>query len=317
MRALAVLTLALTLALPAAEAAKRTFTVSDPKGDDHGDGGIEYPFRDDLRPGDLDIVQFSARPAKGGTEFEIVLAKPVRQAEGRVVDVGGAKVEDVAKLGFYTFNVDLYIDTDRERGSGSTNALPGRNLRIADTDAWEHAVVLNPRPGVAKEALKRMLLRDYRREKKEDGERLGQDRIDALRSEIGHEVESRTFFPTRVVVTGSKVRFFVPESFLGGPASPDWSYVVLITGADLDPRFDVPSGDAVGFRGDMLMVVGRSLSPTRERFGGGREGEWDFQSPVVDYIAPAGQTQEALLSGYDIGAGELAAVPGVVPSKSE
>jgi hypothetical protein len=317
MRTWTAIPLLVALAIPPAEAAKKIFSVSDPKGDDHGDGALVYPFRDDLRPGDLDVVEFAARPGNGGTEFEIVFAKAVRKPEGRVVDVGGANVEEVARLGFYTFNVDVYVDTDRETGSGSTNSLPGRNLRIAEADAWERAVVLNPRPEAAKEALKRMLLRDIKREKKAEGERVGQDRIDGLRREIGHEVETRTFFPAKVAVAGSKVRFFVPDAFLGGPARPDWGYVVVVTGADIDARFDIPSGETIGWRGDTLMVMERSISPSTGKFGGGREGEGDFQSPVVDYIAPPGTEQESLLSAYDVGAGTLAALPAVVPATAE
>jgi hypothetical protein len=317
MRTWTILSLVVALAILPAGAAKKIFTVPDPKGDDHGDGGLEYPFRDDLRPGDLDLVEFAARQGKGGTEFEIVFAKPIRKPEGRVLDVGGANVEEVARLGFYTFNVDVYVDIDRETGSGSTNSLPGRNLRIAEADAWERAIVLNPRPEAAKEALKRMLLRDFKREKKAEGERVGEDRLDALRREIGHEVETRTFFPDTVAVAGSKVRFFVPEAFLGGPARPEWGYVVVVTGADIDTRFDIPSGETIGWRGDNLMVMERSISPSTGKFGGGREGEGDFQSRVVDYVAPPGASQESLLSGYDIVAGTLAVVPAVVPAKTK
>ncbi len=63
------------------------FTLSDPKADDHGDGTLQYPLRPDMQPGDLDLVSFSASPAKaGGTVFEVTFARSVRAPERRPVD---------------------------------------------------------------------------------------------------------------------------------------------------------------------------------------------------------------------------------------
>ena len=37
----------------------------------------------------------------------------------------------IARNGFYTFNVDIYIDTDRIAGRGETSTLPGRGVAVA------------------------------------------------------------------------------------------------------------------------------------------------------------------------------------------
>ena len=43
----------------------------------------------------------------------------------------GEEIAQRARFGFYTFNLDLYVDTDRVPGSGRTETLPGRNLTAA------------------------------------------------------------------------------------------------------------------------------------------------------------------------------------------
>lgn len=313
MRILAALFAALLLASPAA-ARGATLRVADPAGDDHGDGALRYPLKGDFPPGELDMTGFAAYAVDGGTEFEVAFARQIRKPDSRAIDFGGSSLEDVARFGFYTFNVDLYIDTDGKPGSGAMNALPERNAEIAQESAWERAVILTPRPPEARSALRKFLLRDIKRDKKESGERLGEERIDALRKEIASEVEKRVFFPTRITVRGSKVKFFVPESFLGGPASADWSYVVAVSVANIDARIDLRGsmGD-VGMRGDTLFVVPLCLSASDDCLGGGHEGETDLQTPFVDILVPEGMTQEKVLRSYDLKTDALVKLPGVKP----
>ena len=40
------------------------FSIEDPKGDDHGAGGLLYPNREDMHPGDLDLVRLEAERAR-------------------------------------------------------------------------------------------------------------------------------------------------------------------------------------------------------------------------------------------------------------
>ena len=158
--ALAVAAAAALFAAVAAPTAARAaasgpiFSLDDPRGDDHGDGSLRYPLRNDLAPGDLDLLSLSARAEKGRTTFEATFARPIRTPGREPVDVGGTALDRVARFGFYTFNLDLYIDTDRVPGSGRRAMLPGRKAEVDSTCAWERAICLTPRPYQALEALR-------------------------------------------------------------------------------------------------------------------------------------------------------------------
>ena len=76
--------LAASLRPPARSADSRSiFVLTDPRGDDHGDGKLIYPRRDDLRPGDLDLVSLEARALADGTEFEATFARPIQPTARR------------------------------------------------------------------------------------------------------------------------------------------------------------------------------------------------------------------------------------------
>ena len=95
---------AVILALPRLRREPRAqpiFTLTDPKGDDHGDGTLMYPLRTDMQPGDLDLVTFSAYAQSGGTVFEATFARSVRAPARRTIDQVGTTLDKIAKLGFY------------------------------------------------------------------------------------------------------------------------------------------------------------------------------------------------------------------------
>ena len=169
-------------------------TIPDPKGDDFGAGGVLYPNRPDMKPGDLDLTELSFESRPDGTWFAVRFAQPVRGPGSEVTATGQVPVANIARLGFYTFNVDIYVDTDRVAGSGFTDSLPGRGVAIDRAFAWERAIVLTPRPDVAR----------------------------------------RYWFPTRVRVMGREVQFYVPASFLGRSADARMGYTAIVTGAELD-----------------------------------------------------------------------------------
>jgi carbohydrate-binding DOMON domain-containing protein len=133
--------------------AERLFSLEDPRGDDHGSGALIYPSRDDMEPGDLDLVRFSAEQRSDGVWFIVEMAQPVRSPVGRVTELGQTPIDRLARNGFYTFNVDIYIDTDRIAGAGEKTAVPGRGVAIDRNFAWEKAIVLTPRPDIARTML--------------------------------------------------------------------------------------------------------------------------------------------------------------------
>jgi hypothetical protein len=275
----------------------RLFTLKDPSGDDHGDGSLRYPLREDLRPGSMDLLSLEAHAEGGGTRFEAIFARPiVKPQAGHAVDAIGTSLRDVARHGFYTFNLDVYVDTDGAEGSGRTDTLPGRNLQLAPASAWEKAVLLTPRPHEARDMLRKLWREQARAAWQKEKGALSEPEGRTLDAQVDRTLEERVFFPTRIHVTGPTVSFFVPDSFLGGPAKGSWGYAVAVTGAQLDIKVSLPAflgGVAPPQRG--LMVLDIQPGDSRERFGGGRSGD-PGQSPVVDLVVPEGVTQAQVLA---------------------
>jgi hypothetical protein len=272
------------------------FTLADPRGDDRGDGALVYPLRDDLRGGDLDLVSLTAWADPEGTAFEATFARPIARPGSRTIDIAGTQLDAVAKLGFYTFNLEIYVDVDRVPGSGRVAMLPGRKAEIDPGSAWEKLIVLAPRPFELRSALKRM-------------------KRSALVQALGTEaLEERVFFVPRAKVTGNSVRFVVPTSFLGGAVRPEWAYAVAVTGADVAQRLDLQSLGLFGGSGpEALGIIPLSGGAGPDRFGGAREGD-PLHPPLVDLVVPPGASQEAVLKDDDPKASRPVRLPGVVPA---
>lgn len=308
------------LAPPAAAADEPIFVLTDPAKDDHGDGHLRYPVRSrkDMAPGNLDLLSFAAFREKDGTTFEATFARPIVKPERVPVNDTGTLMTDVLRLGFYTFNIDVYIDSDGKAGSGNTRTLPGRNAEVDPAHAWERAVCLTPLPLAAENALRRELSGRLRREAVETrtgGGRLPDGKKAEIREEVTRQLAGSVFFPTRVEVRGRSIRFFVPDLFLGGPAKAEWAYVVAVSGADIQGRFDV--GKLVGVKKDEavepLFIMRAAPGPSEDAFGGADEDD-PAPCPLVDIVVPPGTTQEKVLADYDAVRGRLVRLPAVVPA---
>jgi hypothetical protein len=309
---LAVLPLLVLFAAPALARAP-LFTLADPRGDDHGDGSYVYPLDDDLDPGDLDLLSLSARAEGDGTMFEATFAKPIRVPGHVTIDDGGTQLDTVARFGFYTLNLDIYIDVDRVAGQGGVAMLPGRHAEVDPATAWERAIILTPRPYEAKEELKRILMKSLTDEAKNEETAVQAAEIEALKLQVPGDVDSRIFFPTKVRVRGPKVSFFVPGAFLGGPAKDTWAYTVAVSGANLLQAFDLRRVLGRDPSQQSLMILPVSPGKWQDRFGGGREAAPN-QPPLIDILVPAGKSQEKILADFDPRAKRPAVVPGVVPA---
>ncbi|QRK09961.1 hypothetical protein JQX13_07620 [Archangium violaceum] len=285
------------------------FSLEDPRGDDHGDGELRYPLRNDMGPGTLDLVSFRAFPESGGTRFEATFARPIAVPQRRTVDAAGTTLADQARFGFYTFNLDVYVDQDQQEGSGRTDTLPGRHLSLAPGSAWEKAIVLTPRPYEARDVLRKLWRNAALTEAQQQQGSVSESAVRALDARVERQMEERVFFPTRVRVFGPSVSFFVPDSFLGGQAQPSWGYAVAVTGATLERRVELPTlfGGVTAPGPQGLMVLGIGPGVSQERFGGGRVGG-SAQSPVVDLLVPEGVRQETVLGP------EAPGWPAVVPA---
>jgi hypothetical protein len=191
-------------------------TMNDPVGDDNGAGALVYPRRSDFHAGDLDLVKLKIGRDKEGFWFEAMFKNPVRDPGGVINGVGGESLANYARKGFYQFNLDIYVDTDRVKGSGNTLTLPGRQVRIDSNYAWEKVVVLTPRP----ELMRRQLL-----------DALTDQYPERSSAEIDAGVDKSIFFPTRIRVHDKSVSFFVPAGFFDGSDGTDWAATAFVTGA--------------------------------------------------------------------------------------
>lgn len=281
------------------------WSLDDPRGDDHGDGELVYPARGDPAPGELDLVRLSAREVAGGTELEVTFAAPIRRPGPRVVSATGASLADVAKLGFYSFNVDVYVDVDRVPGSGRTDTLPGRKAELAPETAWDRALCLTPRPVEARSLLASLWTREAKRRKAEAKEAMSGREEAALERELAQVAQALVFFPTRVRVEGDRVVFFVPAEFLPR-LDASFAYVAVVTGADLETKLDVGAFIGRPASPGGLFTLGIAPGKTMDRFGGGRLND-PGQPPVVDALLDGAQ-EEALLA-------RPAVLRGVVPAR--
>ena len=319
--AIAVVAAALLAASASPAAEPKLFVLSDPERDDHGDGNLRYPLRsmNDLVPGTLDILSFSASNTPGGTWFEVTFARAIPKTERRPIDEGGTLLTDVAKLGFYTFNVDVYIDVDGVPGSGNTLTLPGRNVEVEAANAWEKTVCLTPLPEQAGTLIRRTYAeaeRNEAREKQSEDGRLSAEQKDAIKKEVSRQVADSVFFPTVVEVRGRMVRFFVPATFLGGPAKAEWGYVVGSSGADVTGRYDLMKLSGLKKDAPMDPLFIMRVAPGRtDRTFGGAEDEDPAPPALIDILVPPGASQEKLLRSGSFKTGALAKLPAVVPAK--
>lgn len=302
--------LLLATACATAPASAPLFTLTDPVGDDYGNGKLAYPMNPDFERGDLDLTGLTARRVDGGTQFEATFLRPVRTPQRRTVDAIGTQLDQVARLGFYNLNLDVYIDTDGVAGSGSTTTLPGRGVMIDEGSAWEKVISLTPDPQTARAELKRIVVRDERRRIQGEGKK--GIITDETRGELRESVDEYVFFPTEVRVAGNRISFVVPDSFLGVPAS-GWGYVVAVSGADVVQRLDQQNRIMrIGDPSESLMILPVGTGRPTDRFGGAIEND-TFMPPLVDIIVAPGQDQKTILSSYDPDADRPAVLTGVRP----
>lgn len=294
-------------------AAAPLFVFEDPRGDDHGSGVLIYPNRDDLEPGDLDLHRFSAEQKSDGVWFTIEMAQPIRSPAGRVTELGQTPVDRLARHGFYTFNVDIYIDTDRIAGSGRTDAVPGRRVAIDRGSAWERSVILTPRPDMARAMLQMSFDDQFESELRAAKGRVTKDELRSLQARSEQQVAEYFYFPDRVKVQGRRIEFMVPLEFLGGTPSESWAYTVVVTGADIEMT---GRPGAIGPRKPQMMTMTVARGNRFSQFGIPGTAD-EATPPVVDILAPDEDVQVTVLNDYDAVAGRLAAVPGVAPDGKE
>ncbi len=293
---------------------KEIFALSDPKGDDFGAGDLVYPNDGWIEIGSLDLVAFRAYEGKDGTWFRARLARPIASPKGLSTYLGKEPLSSLARHGFYTFNIDVYIDQDRKSGSGRVDTLPGRQVDIAADNAWEKAVVLSPRPEVARAYYKVHLEKQAEDALRNEFGKVTKEQLQASEEQVEADLERNFLFPSNIRIRGSReIEFFVPDSFLGGKASPDWAYSVLVTGCEVEQLSKVVNLTPGQFN---LMVIPAAFGRHSDRFGIVNDGDIN-QPPVIDLLAPSVADQQRALSDYNVTENRLAVVPGFSPGGVE
>jgi hypothetical protein len=257
---------------------QHVITIPDPAGDDHGDGGLFYPQRSDFQPGDLDLLQLQINRDEDGFWFEAMFKNPIRDPADVPYGVGGESLANFARKGFYQFNLDIYIDTDRIKGSGNTFTLPGRGgVRIDPAYAWERAVILTPRPEMMRQQLLDVLTEQF---------------PDRPKGEAEASIDQTMFFPTRTRIRGKSIAFFVPAKFFGGSDGSDWAVTAFVTGALTSFSADLSLVPSTKKPLDRLELGVMQPGPGRPRatFGYAAPGRV-VPSPIVDLLGASAEQQ--------------------------
>jgi hypothetical protein len=278
-----ILLLALVFPVLTAGAAEREVaSLVDPAADDHGNGALVYPQRGDFQPGDLDLLALRIVRTDEAYRFEATFKNPIRDPASVAGDVGPEALAHFARRGFYAFNLDIYIDQDRVKGSGNTYTLPGRRVSIDESHAWEKAVILTPRP----ELMRRQLV-----------DTVAESEGAQSRDDVATRIDRSIVFPTEVRVRSRTVSFVVPAAFLaGGRPDTDWSITAFTTGAKTSIEADFDLFHSAGTALDRLPLGVMQPKSGRPRDTFGYAGV-AAPVPVVDLLAPAPLKQQELLSG--------------------
>jgi hypothetical protein len=207
-------------ALTATASQQTLATLTDPTGDDLGDGTLIYPQSPNYESGDLDLTQLQISRDEDGFWFEAQFKNLIRDPQKVMHGAGGGSLANFARRGFYEFNIDLYIDMDRVKGSGNLFTLPGRGgARLDPAYAWQRAVILTPQPELIRQQLIDVMNEQF---------------PDRPKGEAETSIDASMFFPTKVHVHGKSIAFFVPNKFFSGNDGTDWGLTAFVTGAKSD-----------------------------------------------------------------------------------
>lgn len=209
------------------------FKLSDLKGIDSSKMIDEYSVFNQIQPEEHEIISLSAKSQGAATIFEVTFATPVEVPDDRIISQSGATLKSYASSGFYTFNLDIYIDTDQITGSGKTNSLPGRNAQISPELAWEKVICLSPQPNYARLILQQEMKSSVLKKVFEQKGRVSPEDLRDVEKQLNSTIENEIYFPTLIRVHGATIEFSVPDSFFNGKAKPDWRYSAAVSNSNL------------------------------------------------------------------------------------
>ena len=113
---------------------KNKIVFRDPIGDDKGPGYYTYPTNPVYKKGSFDITKVEIDGSSDNkVVFRVTINADLKQEWGMDAD-------------FDVQHVQIYIDTDGEPGSGNVRTLPGLNVYIHPSHAWDRVVIISPQP---------------------------------------------------------------------------------------------------------------------------------------------------------------------------
>lgn len=256
-------------------------TLTDVSGDDYGDGRLVYPQQGGYEAGDLDLQTLKVSRDDQGFWFEATFKNQIRNPANAASEVGSESLAEFARKGFYQFNLDIYIDTDRVKGSGNTFTLPGRQVRIDPGYAWERAVILTPRPEFTRGQLLDVLAKQFPTH---------------TAKEIEAGIDQTIFFPTQTKVSGRTIAFLVPSSFIGRSDGTDWAITAFVTAAQRASELKLSWGSSGKTPVDELNLGVMLPQPGHPRDAVGYGSGPSKPSPIFDLLTRSAAQQTALLS---------------------
>jgi carbohydrate-binding DOMON domain-containing protein len=228
--------------------AETEIELKDPKGDDKGPGNYTYPTDPIYVGGSFDLTKAIITDKGDEIEFKIYFNAPVTFNWGDFWDVQ---------------QLQVYLDFDKQPGSGYTETIPGTQVLVDPANAWEKVVFIDPHT-VAK-----------------------------INGEI--ELKAATMkddivLPSKIKPIGKFLKATVKKSDLGVDASADitqWGYGILML-------------SATGFPGDWCVLMRRvNEYEGQHRFGGGADGAGDPN--VIDLFAGnADGSEDEIQLQYDM-----------------
>ena len=285
-------------------------SISDPEGDDVGDGSLVYPRDSAFAAGDLDLRLLRVFADGNNLRFEATMRNNIRHpGTARGPGMGSEDLSVFARRGFYAFNIDIYVDTDRVPGSGNTVSLPGRRATIDAAHAWEKVILLTPRP----ELMERMLSDAL------------QEASPASAADIEATTRASVFFATDIRVRGRTISFTVPGTFLNAQTLAASSLTAMVTLAKLSVETEVslfgkPSSNAI----ERLALGVAQPEAGRPLFAMGYVGDRAPATSVVDMITPDARQQALQLApgavltglnqGNQFGLSQTLAAPAAPPA---
>jgi len=199
-------------------------TLLDPVGDDDGPGTYTYPTDPVYVPGSFDLTKVDIEDAGDNVIFKVSCNAPIANPWGMA-------------SGFSVQMVEIYIDTDRQPGSGFTRTMAGIDVVFSADEGWEKCVMISPQP------------------------------VSRVKDEVtskSPDLAAGLVVPATTVASGATLIATVKKADLGAPQA-GWGYQVLMQSNEGFPEKDVVLARMVNeYNG-------------QHRFGGGSDWRGDPQ----------------------------------------